>query len=190
LVSSQPEHTGGFHPSGPGTDDHDATWARRRAKLVDRLPSCHGVHEAANLRPFSHPIDARVAGDARADLFRPLFLHLTGPLGVGNQLPAEGYHICVTFFDSARREGRIVEATDRDDRNLDDLLDGCGQREENSLGIVHGRRYDRGRRHGAIAPSRHVEDVGPCLDEPAANLFGLLQANAPGSELIGAQAKA
>ena len=169
-------------PGRPRPDDGDALALRRLRRGEAGLVAGRGVDDAAQLRAAAHLVDAGVAGKAAPR--RLAAGELGDPFGLGDQGAPERHEIRLAGCDRIRRDRRIAEPADRDDRHRDVLLDVRRIGQERRVGILHRRDHARRRRQRAVMAGRDVQRVGARLRGPDRDLPALRERQAVGEIVV------
>ena len=154
-----------LHASGTAACDHHPLPDGGRTGLAEQgFPSRLRVLNARNPVTAVHAVDAGlIASDALAHVFGPAGHQLVGELRVRDHGPGHAAHVRLARSDDLFRHARVVDATDRDRRLIDDSLD-C-RRERSRLGDLgaHGRNDLNGGAGLARRTRRDVEVVQPAI---------------------------
>ena len=115
---------GGLHSRRAGADDHDASPEGRLQEGADsQFPFIAGgrIMHARGVGDVEQSVDAAlVTADAAADFLGPAFAHLVDGFGIGDLLARHGDHIGVAELQDVGGVIRIIDASDCDDRDVDD----------------------------------------------------------------------
>ena len=141
VVAAEAGDARRFHARGAAADDHHAARRRGGHDLPAVLAADLRVDGAPGLLRVRDEVDARVAGDAGADLVELSLLPLPRQVGICDERTADRDHVAIAVGEDLLRQSRVVEPADRDHGHAHGPLDRRRERHQEAARKEH--RADR-----------------------------------------------
>ncbi len=131
-----------------------------------------------SMQPWLQPMQRRISSSAA-------LAHLVDGLGIGDLLARHGDHVGVTQLQDVSGVIGIVDASDRDHRDVDDRFDCSGEAFPDPLGVLHVGHVLVGLVVGRSFDADVVDLAG--RGDHLRNLLGIADFESAGAEIVALQ---
>ncbi len=191
-MAAQRGDLGRPHARRAAADHHDPLLPQRRLQMVLALGGLRArrrvLHAADGLVQPHAAVAVLVAGDAVADLLGAPFPSLHGEVGIADLAAHHADHVSLALGQHPLGQGRVVDAPRGEDRQRGHRLDAGRQRDRVAERQMHRAAHQVEVVEGGEGEVEVVHKSGGL--DPLGDLLGVLQIEAAGDELVGAQAHA